>query len=108
MVSAGAAGLAGAQAERAGARGKSAAFFFFFFIKKRELFTFLPRVWVLPTVLILPRLLAFPLLFLIANWKSARSASKKLSQNFSGVLSQEDGRPITRRAEGEAEREKRS
>lgn len=35
-----------------------------------------------------------------------RAAARKLSQNFSGVLSQEDGRPITRRAEGEAEREK--
>lgn len=46
VVSAGAAGPAGAQAERAGARGKNATFFSFssFFFFKKEDCTFLPRV----------------------------------------------------------------
>lgn len=94
VVSAGAAGQAGAQAERAGARGKSAAFFSFsfflllflsFFFTKWD-FARLRRGWGIYKGANVASISFFSLLFLSPIGKRARSASSKLSQFFSGRL----------------------
>lgn len=94
VVSAGAAGPAGAQAEWAGARGKSAAFFSFFLSLFLLLFLFnkkwdfarLHRGWGIYKGTNVAMISFLSLLFLSPIGKRARSASGKLSQFFPGRL----------------------